>query len=79
MAARADKAWRAAAACDHLAHAAGDDAERAFYVRMRNAWITVGNQSQFAQELEQDMPPLPALEGAASRPAAEPLPGIGAR
>src|SRR5262245_14971069 len=80
MEARADKAWRAAAACDHLAHAARDDAERAFYVRMRNAWITVGNQSQFAEGREQDVAaPLPALEGPVAHPAAVPPPSIGAR
>jgi hypothetical protein len=52
MGARADKAWRAAAACTSLAQAAADDAERDFYVRMRNAWITVGNQSQFIESLD---------------------------
>src|SRR5262245_43044858 len=72
MGARAEKAWRAAAACAHRAQAARDGDERDFYVRMRNAWITVGNQSQFAERLDRHddvARPLPPLESAGKRPA----------
>src|SRR5262245_45361360 len=75
MGGRADKAWRAAAACARLAQAARDDADRDFYVRMRNAWFTVGNQSQFAEGLEREdsvVRPLPASGLLADAPAPRP-------
>jgi hypothetical protein len=68
MGSKADKAWRAAATCASLAQQVDDRAEREFYIRMRNAWITVANRCTFLDGLDDlarrgnTIEPLPALE-----------------
>ncbi|MFL6797957.1 MAG: hypothetical protein ACJ8F3_11135 [Xanthobacteraceae bacterium] len=60
---RAEKAWSTAAYCSERAQATADMAEREFFIRMRNAWIAVANQSQFhqASQREQESELLPGI------------------
>jgi hypothetical protein len=43
---RAESAWRTAARCSALAQEA-DKEEREYYIKMRDAWIGLGNRCQF--------------------------------
>jgi len=54
MESRADKAWRAAAECARLARESDRSEERDFYLRTRDAWITVANRCEFLESLERD-------------------------
>jgi hypothetical protein len=49
MGVKTDRAWRTAARCARLAQEADDDAEREFYRRMRDAWISVANRCEFLE------------------------------
>jgi hypothetical protein len=42
-----EMAWRTAAQLAALAQEADDDEEREYYLRMRNAWITLANGCKF--------------------------------
>jgi hypothetical protein len=43
----AENAWRTAARCATLAQEADEKEEREFYLKMRDAWIALGNRCQF--------------------------------
>jgi hypothetical protein len=47
MGLRADHAWRTAAQCARLARDADTESERAYFVRMRDTWITIANDCEF--------------------------------
>jgi hypothetical protein len=53
MPSRAEKAWQTAAQCARLAQQADGTDEREFYLRMRNAWITVANRCEFIDVMEE--------------------------
>jgi hypothetical protein len=44
---KAESAWRVAARCAALAREADGHEEREYYVKMRDAWIGLGNRCQF--------------------------------
>src|SRR5262245_34551577 len=44
---KAESAWRVAARCAALAREAKEKEEREYYVKMRDAWIGLGNRCQF--------------------------------
>ena len=44
---KAESAWRVAARCAALAQEADRHEEREYYVKMRDAWIGLGNRCQF--------------------------------
>ena len=44
---KSQTAWRTAARYAELAQEADDELEREYYVRMRNAWITLANRCEF--------------------------------
>jgi hypothetical protein len=47
MGSQSDTAWKTAARMAALAEEADDDAEREYYIRLRNAWITFANSCEF--------------------------------
>jgi hypothetical protein len=47
MTSKSDTAWRTAARLAALAEEADDDEEREYYIRMRDAWITLANRCEF--------------------------------
>ena len=63
---KAESAWRMAASCAALAQAADGHEEREYYVKMRDAWIGLGNRCQFF-DLPGDRPTVATT----SRPPAE--------
>ena len=65
MGSRAQYAWRTAAKCATLAQTADKPEEREFYIRMRDAWISVANRGAFLDTLDEESP------AAASMVAAE--------
>jgi hypothetical protein len=44
---KSDTAWKTAARLAALAEEADDDEEREYYIRMRDAWITLANRCEF--------------------------------
>ena len=44
---KAESAWRVAARCAALAREADEKEEREYYIKMRDAWIGLGNRCQF--------------------------------
>ena len=44
---KGEMALRTAARLAHLAEEADDDEEREYYIRMRDAWITLANRCEF--------------------------------
>jgi len=44
---KAESAWRMAAQCAVLAQEADETEERAYYIRMRDAWISLANRCEF--------------------------------
>jgi hypothetical protein len=60
---KAESAWRVAARCAALAQEADGHEEREYYVKMRDAWIGLGNRCQFF-----DLP----NDGKRSRPSSRP-------
>jgi hypothetical protein len=61
MPSRAGKAWQTAAQCARQAQQADSKDEREFYLRMRNAWITVANRCEFIDGLEGQGAPIDRL------------------
>src|SRR5215470_17413057 len=49
MRSKRDTAWETAAKCAMLAKEADDPQEREYYVRMRDAWITLANRCEFIE------------------------------
>jgi hypothetical protein len=49
MRSKRDTAWETAAKCAVLAKEADDPQEREYYVRMRDAWITLANRCEFIE------------------------------
>jgi hypothetical protein len=47
MGSKSEMAWRTAARLAELAQDTDDDAEREYYIRMRDAWITLANRCEF--------------------------------
>jgi hypothetical protein len=47
MGSKSDTAWQTAARLAALAEEADDDGEREYYIRMRDAWITLANRCEF--------------------------------
>jgi hypothetical protein len=47
MGSQSDTAWKTAARMAALAEEADNDAEREYYIRLRNAWITFANRCEF--------------------------------
>ena len=47
MTLKSDTAWKTAARLAALAEEADDDEEREYYIRMRDAWITLANRCEF--------------------------------
>jgi hypothetical protein len=47
MRSKRDTAWETAAKCATLAKEADDPQEREYFVRMRDAWITLANRCEF--------------------------------
>jgi hypothetical protein len=47
MESKSDTAWQTAARLAALAEEADDDEEREYFVRMRDAWITLANRCEF--------------------------------
>jgi hypothetical protein len=67
---KADHAWRTAAQCARLAQEADDEAEREFYRRLRDAWISVANRCEFlyTSVSASITEPLPKMDGAPTAP-----------
>jgi hypothetical protein len=63
MPSRAEKAWQTAAQCARLVQQADGEDEREFYLRMRNAWITVANRCEFIDVLEEQGTSIDRLPG----------------
>ena len=53
MRSKSEHAWRTAAECAKRAQEADDKGEHEFFVRMRNAWITVANRCEFMDVLDE--------------------------
>jgi hypothetical protein len=47
MGSKSDIAWKTAARMAALAEETDDDYEREYYIRMRDAWITLANRCEF--------------------------------
>jgi hypothetical protein len=71
---RADNAWRTAAQCARLAQDADDQTEREFYLRMRDAWISVANRCEFLDMPAEPVPPADGLPSGAGPPSTPFLP-----
>jgi len=63
---KAESAWRVAARCAALAREADEKEEREYYVKMRDAWIGLGNRCQFF-----DLPDARRTVATNSRPRVE--------
>jgi hypothetical protein len=48
---RSEKAWEKAAACEAHARNTSDSKLKAMFRRLRESWIRIGNEAQFADDL----------------------------
>jgi hypothetical protein len=49
---KAERAWGQAAACEQHALHTEDNKLKAAFRKLRDSWIRIGNDAQFAQEVE---------------------------
>jgi hypothetical protein len=48
---RSEKAWEKAAACEAHAQSTSDSKLQAMFRKLRESWIRIGNEAQFADDL----------------------------